>query len=109
MNSTSLTTRLITQLTVIHVSSGSQAVDMAGWEQSRGDKLIAPAWLASLARDAKVEAFAAQELQHFVAPKCGQKSARDIILNMTGVPLHFLECVTCFSFMYRHAWPTFKK
>ena len=58
---------------------------MAGWEQMRGDKLIVPAWLASLAHDAKVEAFAAQELQQFVAPTCGQKTARDIILDMTGL------------------------
>lgn len=82
---------------------------MAGWEQMRGDKLIVPAWLASLAHDAKVEAFAAQELQQFVAPMCGQKTARDIILDMIGLVLHFLRCVTCFSLMYRHAWPTFKK
>lgn len=61
-----------------------QAIGLASWQQLRGDKLVVPAWLSSLAQDAKVEAFASRELNQFVAPGRGQKSARDVILDMTG-------------------------
>lgn len=61
-----------------------QAMGMTGWEQMRGDKLVAPAWLAGLANDAKVEAFASKELSQFVTPKLGIRGAREVILDMTG-------------------------
>ena len=61
-----------------------QAMGMIGWEQMRGDKLVAPAWLAGLANDAKVEAFASKELSQFVTPKSGVRGAREVVLDMTG-------------------------
>ena len=61
-----------------------QAIGMVGWEQRRGDKLVAPAWLAGLANDAKVEAFASKELSQFVTPTSGVRGAREVILDMTG-------------------------
>lgn len=63
----------------------------------RGEKLIAPAWLASLAHDAKVEAFAAKELNQFLVPPPGQRSARDIILEMTGKHMQTARCNAVFD------------
>lgn len=71
---------------------------MSGWQQVRGDQLVAPAWLASLAQDAKVEAYASKELNQFVTAAHGQTSARDVILSMTGMSMHvtskYLACAT---------------
>lgn len=61
-----------------------QAISKTGWEQMRGQKLIAPGWLAGLANEAKVEAFAFKELNQFIVPALGVQSLKDVITDITG-------------------------
>ena len=49
---------------------------------------MSPAWLADLAPEAKVVAFAKKELDQFVTANPGQEDLKDIIVKLTGGPLN---------------------
>lgn len=61
-----------------------QFVGRGGWGQARNDQLATPAWLSQLAPEAKVVAFALEELNQFIAPQHEHDNLENIITKLTG-------------------------